>query len=166
MSVPLRALSSVHPRACGEHTTLRGIESQSGGSSPRLRGTRLRYPRRRPSNRFIPAPAGNTCGVGCMSWPSTVHPRACGEHEYRSAIPTRDFGSSPRLRGTHHSIPRAIGRVRFIPAPAGNTGAVPGTEPVCAVHPRACGEHSGWPSSSSLRIGSSPRLRGTQSGIW
>ncbi len=49
-----------HPRACGEHFSLDGIDQDGTGSSPRLRGTlRLRDARFIP-RRIIPAPAGNT----------------------------------------------------------------------------------------------------------
>ena len=56
---------------------------------------------------------------------------------------------------------RAMPRVRFIPAGAGNTHA-PRIEPVCvSVHPRGCGEHLCSASLRLLAIGSSPRVRGT-----
>ena len=152
----------VHPRACGEHITLRCSSSRSAGSSPRLRGTRKLTRPRRPR------------------W--TVHPRACGEHRLRSASFLYSDGSSPRLRGTQRHPLQDRRRDRFIPAPAGNTldtangastrtGSSPrlrGTQAaerggpdssrfipapagntifllnlaICPpVHPRACGEH-------------------------
>jgi len=51
---------TVHPRACGEHTTQVRFRCKKTGSSPRLRGTHVRVRRRRGEHRFIPAPAGNT----------------------------------------------------------------------------------------------------------
>ncbi len=49
-----------------------------------------------------------------------VHPRACGERDWRRRFSRRSSGSSPRVRGT----PRALGPdrplKRFIPARAGN----------------------------------------------
>ncbi len=132
----------VHPRACGEHTTLATCPFCASGSSPRLRGT----PRRRYS---------------AARRASSVHPRACGEHCSRGARRGGPGGSSPRLRGTHHF--RGPGRHprRFIPAPAGNTSTDRGSDRRAAVHPRACGEHSFSSWSRSIACGSSPRLRGT-----
>ena len=52
---------------------------------------------------------------------SPVHPRACGEHEFRAAEGLLGGGSSPRLRGTHGRLWGPGRRGRFIPAPAGNT---------------------------------------------
>ena len=70
-------------------------------------------------------------------------------------------GSSPRLRGTQHPPVSAFLQSRFIPAPAGNTGSCYCPSPSGAVHPRACGEHTGLQDKKSSTTGSSPRLRGT-----
>ena len=94
------AWSAVHPRACGEHINRISIKRKKNGSSPRLRGTLPRTGSRDTSCRFIPASAGNTnCVVGSFV-PSTVHPRACGEHKIGLIIKRQFGGSSPRLRGT------------------------------------------------------------------
>ncbi len=73
-------LLAVHPRACGEHWRVQARCVNAGGSSPRLRGTRVGEASVRCPNRFIPAPAGNTVADN----PITGTPS----------------GSSPRLRGT------------------------------------------------------------------
>ena len=111
-----------------------------------------------------------------------VHPRVCGEHAPRrgdrgcgggfipacagntymgNRIYLNQYGSSPRVRGTHerdgdHSV---VGR--FIPACAGNTRA--GRRPLRrgTVHPRVCGEHPTSPADVQISAGSSPRVRGT-----
>ena len=49
-----------HPRACGEHVLSRGVTLGSSGSSPRMRGTRVRLERVCVQNGIIPAHAGNT----------------------------------------------------------------------------------------------------------
>ena len=90
----------VHPRACGEHPASMVPLWEVFGSSPRLRGTLDHAAQGPVSGRFIPARAGNTNGGSWTggSWP--VHPRACGEHRAASAGVARQYGSSPRVRGT------------------------------------------------------------------
>ena len=133
----------------------------STGSSPRLRGTRCRVTPPNPHTRFIPEPAGGTVMGETPKPRAPVHPRACGEHQWRAFGRNRDTGSSPRLRGTLSLGISAMLFFRFIPAPAGNTffcRIIPG---VCAVHPRACGEHFLTAFQLCCFFGSSPRLRGT-----
>ena len=74
----------------------------------------------------------------------------------------QDAGSSPRLRGTRMAIELFIVRLRFIPAPAGNTVDSTTQDRTGPVHPRACGEHERGQGNSFLEVGSSPRLRGTR----
>ena len=98
---------SVHPRACGEHNAINCGNAIAIGSSPRMRGTLAALPAAEYTVRFIPAHAGNTQPRSSTGRPRTVHPRACGEH---GAFGRRDpitAGSSPRMRGTHLSIPDA-----------------------------------------------------------
>ncbi len=111
----------VHPRACGEHRCSSPGFSACTGSSPRLRGTRWRAPRLSSLCRFIPAPAGNTSPTITTIGHRPVHPRACGEHPSNLLRMTGVIGSSPRLRGTRLRHARHFRRLRFIPAPAGNT---------------------------------------------
>ena len=59
-----RALTPVHPRACGEHCQYLSSRRKSLGSSPRLRGTPNARHVERMIPRFIPALAGNT--VKCL----------------------------------------------------------------------------------------------------
>ena len=115
--------------------------------------------------RFIPAPAGNRFAADSICWlpRQPVHPRACGEHpracgeQIRADSITLDTaGSSPRLRGTAECWWFSALQGRFIPAPAGNRFQAGQSRLSSPVHPRACGEQ---PSG----IGSSPRLRGTDS---
>ncbi len=111
--------------------------------------------------RFIPAPAGNADSAAPPGGPGAVHPRACGERINSAISRMSSVGSSPRLRGTRR-VPRLrAGRLRFIPAPAGNAGCRYrwcGNRPV---HPRACGERCSTCRISASTRGSSPRLRGT-----
>ena len=160
------AAHPVHPRVCGEHpfgvapanagerfipacagnTDGRHQHGQAGGgSSPRVRGTRVHARVLRRPVRFIPACAGNTPGDLPHALRNTVHPRVCGEHLCGAAVPASRDGSSPRVRGTRApAVGRRVGR-RFIPACAGNTRScsVNGRPP--PVHPRVCGEHASTP---------------------
>ena len=53
------------------------------------------------------------------------------------------------------------GRIRFIPAPAGNRTTSCAASSPRPVHPRACGEQPSLPEDTQSLSGSSPRLRGT-----
>ena len=70
-------------------------------------------------------------------------------------------GSSPRVRGTGREIPANQRIGRFIPACAGNGLPVSRWRLGFAVHPRVCGERSLSRKTEQGRIGSSPRVRGT-----
>ena len=135
------ACLTVHPRVCGEHPHYLPTHYSLVGSSPRVRGTRHKSRARR----FF----------------ETVHPRVCGEHRWSAYAEPRWNGSSPRVRGTHLSGPQVSPTRRFIPACAGNTRpplffTIPTT-----VHPRVCGEHPKVKNLRPVRVGSSPRVRGT-----
>ena len=91
-----------HPRVCGEHSSHIHICGAFTGSSPRVRGTRSTTACTSERRGIIPACAGNTYArrqESCLCWD---HPRVCGEHMMRSAMPTSRRGSSPRVRGTPH----------------------------------------------------------------
>ncbi len=137
---------SVHPRACGEHSFVPVVVRLSSGSSPRMRGTRLLYRRFEHHRRFIPAHAGNTFTQSQISVGTSVHPRACGEHLPDLLHRWSSSGSSPRMRGTHRLFTKFTELWRFIPAHAGNTSVTPGMLLRFSVHPRACGEHTLWPT--------------------
>ena len=75
-----RRISSVHPRACGEHFRNQHFSALICGSSPRMRGTLMHSASPVRNKRFIPAHAGNTDRDCQNTRHETVHPRACGEH--------------------------------------------------------------------------------------
>ena len=112
--------------------------------------------------RFIPARAGNSQLPHSPFPRSTVHPRACGELLFDSSRAGGMSGSSPRVRGTPHRSDLPPSGTRFIPARAGNSQVDLRDIPAQTVHPRACGELKPCPQSGNLRIGSSPRVRGTR----
>ena len=159
----VRSLRAVdHPRACGEH----GIDGEQQAVAAWI----------------IPAHAGNTSVGVSRSVIIRDHPRACGEHQINlpvvntqpwiipahagNTIPfplssSRNCGSSPRMRGTLYCRPLACRVGGIIPAHAGNTVLL--ARKICSPwdHPRACGEHLRTFMNLLLRLGSSPRMRGT-----
>ncbi len=160
-----RTGQAVHPRACGEHSFPGPRRAAESGSSPRVRGTSSSCWLCSDEARFIPARAGNMTWHDCIWRRATVHPRACGEHRRSNCAARRLHGSSPRVRGT---LLRRSGRscsLRFIPARAGNILSKLISHSGCPVHPRACGEHLDILNVRSGDNGSSPRVRGTYSGI-
>ena len=58
-SVRRTGYPTVHPRACGERSSFMSPKKPMTGSSPRVRGTERLVTHREPSERFIPARAGN-----------------------------------------------------------------------------------------------------------
>ena len=78
----LSAPSSVHPHACGEHSSRPCIIVICSGSSPRMWGTLFFIHYNRISVRFIPTHVGNTLHDSKTSLTSPVHPHACGEHDW------------------------------------------------------------------------------------
>ena len=54
-----------HPRVCGEHASCSATTEPVSGSSPRMRGTRLRRLRGQSPSGIIPAYAGNTERFDC-----------------------------------------------------------------------------------------------------
>ena len=75
-----RPITSVHPRAGGEHRGRAGTITKTTGSSPRGRGTLERRGELVLVRRFIPARAGNTTTWADETTIEAVHPRAGGEH--------------------------------------------------------------------------------------
>ena len=152
---------AVHPRVCGEQKQPRPRQPENPGSSPRVRGTDLGFPGCLYIHRFIPACAGNRHGYRRGYRGCPVHPRVCGEQSPDGISTSGTPGSSPRVRGTETLHGQSPARQRFIPACAGNSPAPAPSVPLCAVHPRVCGEQRQpficrWGSA-----GSSPRVRGT-----
>ena len=152
---------SVHPRVCGERSSSRRPPQSTGGSSPRVRGTRQQCRTEHDWRRFIPACAGNALLWFSRRQAPSVHPRVCGERESSATTCWRCNGSSPRVRGTRIRSLGGNPRCRFIPACAGNAPRWPCAMPVPSVHPRVCGERFPELGDAVRGNGSSPRVRGT-----
>ena len=113
--------------------------------------------------RFIPAGAGNGRRHRSGAPRPPVHPRGCGERSLLLCPVLGDDGSSPRVRGTaDESGELGLGH-RFIPAGAGNGSSVVDFRHSRTVHPRGCGERGRIEIPRSIELGSSPRVRGTES---
>ena len=151
-----------HPRVCGEHLEGHAAETPNLGSSPRMRGTPPDCKRIPPAHGIIPAYAGNTSTVNVSRYENGDHPRVCGEHSNLRCADRYNWGSSPRMRGTHirHSLRQTARGI--IPAYAGNTRVACRVRLTCGDHPRVCGEHSQANAFSLAQTGSSPRMRGTR----
>ena len=126
-----------------------------------MRGTPIMRAIKTANNGIIPAYAGNTPIASPARIAAWDHPRVCGEHcpcQERGCIRS---GSSPRMRGTHAHNACTAGNDGIIPAYAGNTCWHGAYLQSSWDHPRVCGEHALMKLSSQLRMGSSPRMRGT-----
>ncbi len=152
----------VHPRGRGEHGSPPAIQTMTGGSSPRARGTRCCGVLHLLPSRFIPAGAGNTKSLAENPFTVPVHPRGRGEHAAPAVRAPPSFGSSPRARGTRADAGPQRLHLRFIPAGAGNTAEELPTSHCRSVHPRGRGEHGKRKGPFPFLSGSSPRARGTR----
>ena len=169
-----------HPRACGANHCAMFREISLPGSSPRMRGKRIRESHTEGRRRIIPAHAGQTrfCPVWVV-W-AADHPRACGANGTRLISARPLGGSSPRMRGKPDGSLMITSPSRIIPAHAGQThypnthqpkqpdhpracGANTYqkiTNPSVCDHPRACGANRATGEQPQLVCRSSPRMRG------
>ncbi len=69
----------VHPRGCGEQSSISTPNVSACGSSPRVRGTACVLVVDADQERFIPAGAGNSPADSGFAARHAVHPRGCGE---------------------------------------------------------------------------------------
>ena len=114
-------VGAAHPRAGGENRPSRLRPWSANGSSPRGRGKQRREGGGRPPAGLIPARAGKTLRINCMSSSLWAHPRAGGENSSVRGPEGAAAGSSPRGRGKLGLGPAHAGRIRLIPARAGKT---------------------------------------------
>ena len=150
-----------HPRVGGEQSGATGWTQTAAGSSPRGRGTVSDAGLLRCPGRVIPAWAGNRVSMAAMASAASGHPRVGGEQVNARACGQVDDGSSPRGRGTDGVGHRAVEFGRVIPAWAGNRRPAATSAINTAGHPRVGGEQLTHASIGSIRVGSSPRGRGT-----
>ena len=131
-----------HPRIRGEHYWSSNYKLKTLGSSPHSRGTLCSSPLLTPSDRIIPAFAGNTRARQQTPARLRDHPRIRGEHSHRAISRMLGGGSSPHSRGTPivGNIPEE--KDGIIPAFAGNTLILRIFQLQDRDHPRIRGEHT------------------------
>ena len=129
----------VYPRVCGGTRASPERRSERRGLSPRVRGNRRRPRRPAPSDRSIPACAGEPVTRRNALIDPKVYPRVCGGTPAGERARRLLAGLSPRVRGN--------------PATSRGRPATPGSIPACAgeppmtrcwgcaagVYPRVCG---------------------------
>ena len=130
------------------------------GSSPRGRGIRPLPVEALLGVRLIPAWAGNTHYWLSHSSGSSAHPRVGGEYSTAVTGVGHRSGSSPRGRGIPLRRRADPGRVRLIPAWAGNTLRLSVRGLGGPAHPRVGGEYDDEALLGAADTGSSPRGRG------
>ena len=149
-----------HPRACGENLARHKKTGGATGSPPRMRGKQLLADFVVCALRITPACAGKTPESLSSHFPTTNHPRVCGEN-YSWDIDKRcDYGSPPRVRGkpAPRSLPSKSPRIT--PACAGKTKKCARRILSSTDHPRVCGENYQARCKTSGSSGSPPRVRG------
>ena len=156
-----RSAGRDHPRACGAHSRGSIIFTKTRGSSPRMRGSRIYGHSPKVINGIIPAHAGLTIWRPHPRPWSRDHPRACGAHGMIFFLFLLHLGSSPRMRGSPAVWDDDRVADGIIPAHAGLTGRRGLHRRRLRDHPRACGAHSLARRSTTIRPGSSPRMRGS-----
>ena len=126
-----------------------------------MRGTALGYDAGTEDGRITPACAGNRppgCTGACSTWD---HPRVCGEQSYLSCPRRKCRGSPPRVRGTGFMTLIDEAAERITPACAGNRELIRTKLRWREDHPRVCGEQLRMCCHTHHRMGSPPRVRGT-----
>ena len=125
---------------CGENMDYSRAWAALTGSSPRVRGKRLRAAERTNSR--------------------PAHPRVCGENVLERMDSLEQAGSSPRVRGKRNTENTCNLRGGLIPACAGKTWLAGKKRQENGAHPRVCGENPRPQPCSETSRGSSPRVRG------
>ena len=145
---------------CGEHLSESHKGKPSPGSSPHVRGARVRVFADGLDGGIIPACAGSTCFLFALTPDPWDHPRMCGEHATVVYEVIALQGSSPHVRGARRSPAIYRRCAGIIPACAGSTVTPDSVTLVYRDHPRMCGEHPSMSMVLPLTEGSSPHVRG------
>ena len=134
---------------------------QTGGPSPRVRGSPPNGETVFHQRRSIPACAGKPAAEADPRESCGVHPRVCGEAASINRRRKTVMGPSPRVRGSRAFVPRARDHNGSIPACAGKPARGVCSKSNAWVHPRVCGEARRRPMRLRSSAGPSPRVRGS-----
>ena len=88
----------------------------------------------------------------------------CGEQAVQHHLRRRELGSPPRVRGTAAADCLYLHSNRITPACAGNSSTYFFRLWRGQDHPRVCGEQTNFIVYPETRLGSPPRVRGTDCG--
>ena len=149
---------------CGEHWSQCRVCAPVEGSSPHVRGALVSSFIKTIQCGIIPACAGSTLGMGNWCRFRWDHPRMCGEHKSMAFCVGTLRGSSPHVRGARSALLVAPCVPGIIPACAGSTKGAFGIQGRHWDHPRMCGEHALNEMKIPREVGSSPHVRGAQTG--
>ena len=139
---------------------MRGLIIFPFGTSPRMRGKRVRFPCRSNHRRNIPAYAGKTKWPPQQRKQRPEHPRVCGENLHQIIGIIKPIGTSPRMRGKRVLRSTQHEPHRNIPAYAGKTIRGNNFINLRQEHPRVCGENRYRQIREMPKLGTSPRMRG------
>ena len=142
--------------------TQRALESPAvePGLSPRVRGNPLFEQDARLAERSIPACAGEP-SFGVRSWIiAPVYPRVCGGTGSIRLRTPDEIGLSPRVRGNRTRRADCHSHPGSIPACAGEPHQAHDPPNQRWVYPRVCGGTCLVSSSTPMKRGLSPRVRG------
>ena len=115
------AVSTDHPRRCGENSFLIYFSKPIAGSPPQVRGKHYPSKNRFPYYRITPAGAGKTYYRRMVQLRLQDHPRRCGENDSLKKHIAEIAGSPPQVRGKLRRKKRRIATSRITPAGAGKT---------------------------------------------
>ena len=115
------AVSTDHPRRCGENPVLHDFRAVSTGSPPQVRGKRGNRTEFATGAGITPAGAGKTLTVARSCLASADHPRRCGENSEHVSRLRRDEWITPAGAGKTPRLKEIINKIQD--------------------HPRRCGEN-------------------------
>ena len=149
-----------HPRVCGEKGLLSYKIDQTQGSPPRMRGKDPLEMFYGGQKGITPAYAGKSNLLQYRQTPTWDHPRVCGEKDFKSAHPSQQLGSPPRMRGKGFRVVQRLLELGITPAYAGKSDKIYDSITGNKDHPRVCGEKVSVLFNACLSWGSPPRMRG------
>ena len=168
---------------CGEHPIQTDASTGIAGSSPHVRGALGALLAVQLDVGIIPACAGSTDAQaraveaargssphvrGALKYdegagrPQGIIPACAGSTKLLYTQIPSTTGSSPHVRGAldSHGLRPLVGGI--IPACAGSTKSTAALRVAPWDHPRMCGEHGKSAAHCSVRLGSSPHVRGAR----